>query len=149
MGNLFVPGPLGGLKSVQEDIYGHTDSIGSFFMNIFGGFTLFCSQFRENTQNGQNRETSSSLSVLKTVKIAKNQAVNFPHFWSQIREILVNCSWLVWHVFTSIWQFFNSLLYKFVKIAKNRLISSPLSRLKFVITVKTQAISSCPSSVKF
>ena len=27
---LFVPGPLGGLKSVQGDVSGHTDSIGSF-----------------------------------------------------------------------------------------------------------------------
>ena len=34
----------------------------------------------------KNGETSSSLSVLKTVKIAKNQEVNSPHFWSQIQE---------------------------------------------------------------
>ena len=28
--HFFVPGPLGGLKSFSKDVFGHTDSIGSF-----------------------------------------------------------------------------------------------------------------------
>ena len=34
VGDFFVPGPLGGLKSVQRDVFGHGESIGTFFMNI-------------------------------------------------------------------------------------------------------------------
>ena len=30
VGYFFVPGPLGGLKSVSGDVFGHTDSIGIF-----------------------------------------------------------------------------------------------------------------------
>ena len=30
VGYFFVPVPLGGLKSVSGDVFGHTDSIGSF-----------------------------------------------------------------------------------------------------------------------
>ena len=34
MGYFFVSGPLGGLKSVSGDVFGHVDSIGSFKKNI-------------------------------------------------------------------------------------------------------------------
>ena len=34
MGYFFVAGPLGGPKIVPGDVFGHTDSIGSFLMNI-------------------------------------------------------------------------------------------------------------------
>ena len=34
VGYFFVPGPLGGLKSVSRVIFGHTDLIGNFSINI-------------------------------------------------------------------------------------------------------------------
>ena len=37
VGDFFVAGPLGGLTSVQRDVLGHAESIGTFFMNIFCG----------------------------------------------------------------------------------------------------------------
>ena len=35
LGYFFVPGPLGGLKPVSGDVFGSTDSIGSFKENIY------------------------------------------------------------------------------------------------------------------
>ena len=37
VGDFFVPGPLGGLKSVQGNVFGHAESIDTFFMNICWG----------------------------------------------------------------------------------------------------------------
>ena len=37
MGYYFVPGPLGGLKSVPGDVFRHAETIGTFFMKIFLG----------------------------------------------------------------------------------------------------------------
>ena len=37
VGDFFVAGPLGGLTSVQRDVLGHAESIGTFSMNICCG----------------------------------------------------------------------------------------------------------------
>ena len=34
VGYFFVPGPLGGLRKFSGDVFGYTDSIGSFLKNI-------------------------------------------------------------------------------------------------------------------
>ena len=37
VGYFFVPGPLGGLKSVLDDVLGHAESIATFFLkNVLG-----------------------------------------------------------------------------------------------------------------
>ena len=41
MGYFFDLGPLEGAKIVPKEVFGQTDSIGIFFMNICRGFNIF------------------------------------------------------------------------------------------------------------